>query len=256
MRFFSDTWYLFLRHMRTTLRMPVWVILSIIQPILWLVIFGQLFRAVATLRGFENASYQQFLAPGLVILSAFMSSSYSGMGMLHDLQQGVLDRLLATPVSRSALIVSRVLQASVMSMVQGVVVLAVAWLFAVRPPGGLRGVVAVLLAAAFLGAACSAASNGLSLVIRQAQILVATINFLLLPALFLSSMMMSPQLMPGWIRGVAAVNPLDWGVQVARTGFEGKPWASVGIQAVLLAALVAVSWMAALKAFDRYRRAL
>ena len=256
MRFFTHTWYLFLHYMTQTVRMPVWIVMSIVQPILWLVLFGQLFRSVATLPGFEGASYQQFLAPGIVVMSTIMSASFSGMGILNDIEQGVLDRLLATPVPRLAILTARVLQSSVTVIVQGLLILGLAALFGVRSPGGIVGVLAVLIAAALIGAAGSAFSNSLALVLRNPMVLVPALNFLLLPCIFTSSMIMSRDAMPGWIQTVGVVNPLDWGVRVARTGFEGAPWSSVTLPLILLLASVPVNWWLAAKAFDRYRATL
>lgn len=256
MSFLKDTWFLFLHHLRTTMRMPIWVAMAIFQPVLWLLVFGQLFRAMARIPGFEMASYQQFLAPGLTIMSAIMGSSYSGMGILNDVNSGMMDRYLASPVRRAAILLARVLQSSVTVMVQSLVILGIAWVFSVRPPGGLLGVVVVMLAAALLGAGASAASNGLALMIRRAEVLVATINFLLLPAVFMSSMMISAELMPGWIRKIAVLNPINWGVELARGGFEGQSWRALVMPVVLLAVCGGVAWGVALRAFDRYRATL
>src|SRR5215218_8571417 len=104
MDFFRDTWYLFVRLLRATVRMPVFVIIWIVQPILWVLLFGQLFRSVTTIPGFGASSYVQFLAPGISIMTALFGAAYSGMGLLVDIDRGVLDRMLATPVSRGALL--------------------------------------------------------------------------------------------------------------------------------------------------------
>src|SRR4029079_7969198 len=100
-------WYLFLRLIQATLRMPIFVIISIVQPVLWVLLFGQLFSKVTTIRGFESSSYVQFLAPGISIMTALFGAAYSGMGILGDIDRGVLDRMLATPVSRGAVIAGR-----------------------------------------------------------------------------------------------------------------------------------------------------
>ena len=104
MDFLRDTWHLLVRLLWATVRMPVFVLISIVQPILWVLLFGQLFRAVTTIPGFGASSYVQFLAPGISIMTALFGAAYSGMGMLVDIDRGVLDRLLATPVARGALI--------------------------------------------------------------------------------------------------------------------------------------------------------
>jgi ABC-2 type transport system permease protein len=256
MDFLRDTGYLFLRLLRATARMPVFVLISVVQPILWVVLFGQLFGAVARLPGFEAGSYVQFLAPGISIMTALFGAAYSGMGLLGDIDRGVLDRLLATPVSRGALVASRVLHSAVQVVVQAAIILAVASLLGARPHGGLLGLAALLLAAALLGAAFAAFSNALALLARRQELIIAVMNFIVLPTTFLSSMIMSRNLMPGWIRGVSRFNPVNWAVVAARDGFEGRAPAELLVRLALLAVFALACAAFATRAFGRYRRSM
>jgi ABC-2 type transport system permease protein len=256
MDFLRDTGYLFLRLLRATVRMPVFVLISVVQPILWVVLFGQLFGAVALLPGFGAESYVQYLAPGISIMTALFGAAYSGMGLLGDIERGVLDRLLATPVSRGALIASRILHSGLQVMLQAGIILAVAALLGARPHGGVLGLGALLLAAGFLGAAFAAFSNALALLARRQELIIATMNFIVLPATFLSTMMMSVHLMPGWIQGAARFNPVNWAVVAARDGFEGRASAELLVRLGLLALFALLSAVFATGAFGRYRRSL
>jgi ABC-2 type transport system permease protein len=256
MDFLYDTWYLFLRLLRATARMPVFVFISVVQPILWVVLFGQLFGAVARLPGFGAESYVQYLAPGISIMTALFGAAYSGMGLLGDIERGVLDRLLATPVSRGALIASRILHSGLQVMIQAGVILVVAALLGARPHGGVAGLAALLLAAGLLGAAFAAFSNALALLARRQELIIATMNFIVLPTTFLSTMMMSASLMPGWIQGAARFNPVNWAVVAARDGFEGRAWAELGLRLGLLALFALLCAGFATRAFGRYRRSL
>lgn len=256
MDFFRDTWYLFVRLLRATVRMPVFVIISIVQPILWVLLFGQLFRSVTTIPGFGASSYVQFLAPGISIMTALFGAAYSGMGLLADIDRGVLDRLLATPVSRGALIAGRVLHSAVQVVIQAGIILGVAFLLGARPHGGLPGVLAVFLAAALLGAAFAAFSNALALLARRQELVIAVMNFTVLPMTFLSSMIMSRNLMPQWIRGVSRFNPVNWAVTAARDGFEGRAPGELVLSLALLAGFALICAVLATRAFGRYRRAM
>jgi ABC-2 type transport system permease protein len=254
MDFLSDTWYLFLRLLRATVRMPVFVFISVVQPILWVVLFGQLFGAVARLPGFGAESYVQYLAPGISIMTALFGAAYSGMGLLGDIERGVLDRLLATPVSRGALIASRILHSGLQVVLQAGIILAVAALLGARPHGGIVGLSGLLLAAGLLGAAFAAFSNALALLARREELIIATMNFIVLPATFLSTMMMSVHLMPGWIQGAARFNPVNWAVVAARDGFEGREPAELALRLVWLALFAFLCAVFATRAFGRYRR--
>jgi len=256
MEFLRDTWHLFLRLIRATMRMPVFVIISIVQPVLWVLLFGQLFKSVTTIPGFGASSYVQFLAPGISIMTALFGAAYSGMGLLADIDRGVLDRLLATPVSRGALIAGRILHAAVQVVVQAAIILLVAVILGARPHGGLPGVLAVFLSASLLGSAFAGFSNALALIARRQELVIAAMNFVVLPSTFLSSMIMSRNLMPGWIRGVSRFNPVNWAVTAARDGFEGRAPSEMLLCLALLAAFALVCGFLATRSFGRYRKAM
>jgi len=256
MEFLKDTWHLFVRLLRATLRMPVFLIISIVQPVLWVVLFGQLFRSVTTIPGFESGSYVQFLAPGISIMTALFSASYSGMGLLGDIDRGVLDRMLATPVSRGALIAARILHSAVLVIVQAGIILIVACLLGARPHGGIPGVLVLFLAAFLIGAAFAAFSNALALLARRQELVIAVMNFTVLPMTFLSSMIMSRNLMPQWIRGVSRFNPVNWAVTAARDGFEGRAGSEMALCLALLAGFALVCAFLATRSFGRYRRSM
>ena len=250
----ADLWHLFVRLVRANLRMPVFVIISIVQPVVWVLLFGQLFRAVTSLPGFGAGSYVQFLAPGIAIMTALFGAAYSGMGMLLDIDRGVLDRLLATPVARSALLAARILYSAVQVGVQSGIILLVSATLGARPHGGAAGVALVMVIAALLGAAFAAVSNALALLTRRQELVIAVMNFIMLPSTFMSSMMISGSLMPSWIRSAALFNPVNWAVVAARGSFEGN-WAPLPRNVGLLAAFVLVAAWLATRSFNRYRRA-
>jgi ABC-2 type transport system permease protein len=256
MGFLRDTWYLFLRLARATVRMPVFLLIAVVQPILWVVLFGQLFGAVTRLSGFGAASYVQYLAPGIAIMTALFGAAYSGLGLLGDIDRGVLDRILASPASRGAIVASRLLQSATQVVLQSAIILAVAALLGARPRGGAAGLACLLLAAGLLGAALAAFSNALALLARRQEVVIAAMNFVVLPATFLSSMMMSPGLMPSWIQAAARFNPVNWAVVAARDGFEGLAGPGLFLRLGLLAAFAAACAALAVRAFERYRRAL
>jgi ABC-2 type transport system permease protein len=248
MEFLTDTWYLVGRLVRASLRMPIFVIISIVQPILWLSLFGQLFRSSA-------ANYVQFLAPGISIMTALFGAAYSGMGLIAEIDRGVLDRLLATPVSRGALMTARIVHASLQVVLQAALILIAGVVLGARPQGGPAGVLMVFLAAALLGAAFAAFSSALALLARKPEMVIAVMNFVVLPMTFLSTMLRSADQIPGWIRATSRLNPVNWAVSVARGGFEGR-WDQLLPALPLLAAFALACAALATRAFERYRRAL
>jgi ABC-2 type transport system permease protein len=254
--FLSDTYHLTVRHIRTALRIPIWIVVMLVQPIIWLTLYGQLFRRVVEIPGFESSSYIQFLTPGVVIMTAFFGAAWSGMGLIEDLQEGVVDRMLATPVNRAAMIAARVLHSSLTVTIQSVIVLIVGLVLGARFEGGVGGAVAILLLAGLLGAGFAAISSGMAILLRRDETLIAVINFFGLPLIFLSSAFMATELMPGWIRFVAQGNPVNWAVNAARNAMLGQDWASVWANIGLLAVFVLVATLFSSQAFRAYRRAV
>jgi len=252
MRFFSDLVVLTGRLVTHNLRRPVFAIISIVQPIVWLVLFGHLFSAITELRGFPTGSYMEYLAPGLAVMSALFGSAFSGMALLMDSDRGILDRLLVTPVSRGALIGAYVAQSGIVVMAQATVILAMGLAMGASLGGGIAGLAVVLLAAFLIGSAFGALSNALALVVPRHDAIIGIMNFAILPLVFLSSMIMAKAAMPGWIRGVTAVNPVDWAVTMARNAFFGEGWTQAGLYAALLTAFALACTGLAATAFARY----
>lgn len=241
---------------RRALRNPLFVVLAIAQPALWVLLFSQLFRALDQLPGFEGRGYLPFLTPGIAVMTALFSSAYSGLGMLRDIDQGVVARLLTTPAAPAALVSSRVVLAGLQVMVQASIILALAASLGALPGGGVVGLMVLLLAAALLAAALAAISNALALATRRHEAVLATMNFIVLPMTFLSSMLMTPELMPGWIRTVAAINPVDWAVSAGRAGFEGRLDGAVLAHLVQLSLFALVCSALAGLAFRRFRQTI
>jgi ABC-2 type transport system permease protein len=189
-------------------------------------------------------------------MTALFGSAHSGLGTLVDIERGVMDRLLATPARRGALMAARVLHAGLLVVVQGAMILGIAVLLGARPGAGLLGPLVVLVAAGVLGCAFGAVSNAIALVARRQETVIAAMNFIILPMTFLSGIMMSAALMPPWIRFVAALNPANWAVIAARAGFEGRDWGAVGLNLTWLTIFAIVCAWLATRAFGRYRATL
>jgi ABC-2 type transport system permease protein len=253
--FAADTWHLFLRYMRTTLRIPIWIAVTLVQPVIWLFLYGQLFRRIVELPGFGADSYIQHLTPGVVIMTAMFGSAWSGMSMIRDLDEGIMDRLLSTSVHRGAIISARVLHASVTVGVQSTIILGMGLVLGARIEGGVIGVIAIMVLAFLLGAAFSAMSNGVALLARREETLIAIVNFIGLPLVFLSTAFIAAELMPGWIRTAAEFNPVNWAILGSRAAMQGDDWMLVLQYSGFLLVFVLVCGFFSTRAFQVYQRA-
>jgi ABC-2 type transport system permease protein len=256
MSFLRDTWYLLWRHIVTTVRIPIWLFVTIVQPVIWLTLYGQLFRRVVEIPGFEAGSYIQFLTPGVLIMSALFGAAWSGMGIIVDLNDGIMDRFLATPIRPAAIVTAAVLHSVLTGLVQATIILLMSLVLGARVPGGLGGVLAILLMAALLAAGLSFISNGIALVTRREETLISVANFFGTPLLFLSTAFMAADLMPGWIRAIARFNPVNWAIDASRAAMEGSNWTVIIQNGVYLAGFVLLGGALAMLALRSYRRAV
>jgi ABC-2 type transport system permease protein len=254
-----DTWFMVGRQARNLMREPIWIVLLLVQPLVWLVLYGQLFKRITHLPGggFGTESYITFLTPAIVVMNAFFGATWSGMGMIVDLDRDVIPRFLATPVSRVSLVVSQIVRAALTSVIQALIILLIGLALGVRIHTGLAGWVIVLLAAALVCSAFAGLSQAIALLTRKEATMIAIANFIGLPLLFLSSTLISVKQIPNWMQTAARYNPVNWGVDAARqVVLPGTDWGSVGLHVGLLAALTVAMAALATWTFRVYQKSL
>ena len=195
---------------------PWWIAITLVQPVIWLLLFGAVFKATADIPGFAASSYVDYLTPGIVVMTAAFAGGWAGMGVIEDLNRGVVDRFLVSPVRRQALISGRLVQLAIVSVIQSLIVIVLGLLVGARFPGGVTGLAVLMACSALLGASLGALSNGMALLARKEETVIAASNFVLLPLTFLSSAFMQRDLIPGWVQSVARYNPVEWTIQAGR----------------------------------------
>ncbi|HKT43829.1 MAG TPA: ABC transporter permease [Gaiellaceae bacterium] len=245
-----QTFSLTLRALLALWRQPWFVAITLVQPMIWLLLFGALFKKVVEIPGFNGGSYLHFLTPGVVVMSALFAAGWNGMGLIEAIDRGIMDRFLVTPVWRGALVAASCVHAAVVILVQTVVIIAVAFAAGTTFPAST--VVVMLVLPVLLGGAVAALSNAMALVTRQEESLIGAVQFVVLPASFLSSGMMASNLLPGWIHDIARYNPVNWTVTAVRS----PDTLLIGEHAGLLVALVLVCGWLATRAFRVYQRAV
>jgi ABC-2 type transport system permease protein len=244
------------RQLRAFARMPAFLVMNLIQPIIWLLLFGQLFTSVVNIPGFSGGDdYIVFLTPGIVMMMALFGSAWAGTSYIEDMDCGVMDRFLTSPTSRAGLIVSSMFYQAVLTVVQTLVVLGVAWLTGARFAGGAVGILVLLLAAVLLTFVFAAFSNAIALLAKQQTALIGISQLISFPLMFLSSAIMDTKLSLAWVGNVAKFNPFEWAVAAGRQALQDAPdWAAVWTNLGLLTALVAVMTALATLAFRAYQK--
>jgi ABC-2 type transport system permease protein len=244
------------RHLREIWRQPWYVAITLVQPVIWLLLFGALFKRVVEIPGF-GGDYVDFLTPGIVVMTALFSAGWSGMSVIEDLNRGVMDRFLVSPVSRGSLIAGRLGQLAITITIQSLVVVGLGLSVGARFPGGVPGVAVLVACSVLLAWAVGALSIGLALVARQEETLIGAVQFVVLPATFLSAGLMKQSLAPGWVQSIAHFNPVNWAVDAGRQALGSSvDWSLVASRVGLLTLLAVVCGWVATRAFHAYQRSV
>ncbi|MEU9975539.1 ABC transporter permease [Streptomyces sp. NPDC051014] len=253
----AQTWYMTQRQLVVFARQPAFAVITLIQPVIWLFLFGNLFKKVVELGGFGTTSYLDYLVPGVVAMSALSSNMWAGMGTLEEIQRGTLNRFLTTPVSRAALMNGNVVNNGLVTAGQSLIIVLLGLLGGADYPGGIGGVAVLVVASVLLGTVFGALSNALGMLVRERESIIGINTFLLLPLTFLSSAFMAPSQMPGWMRHTADFNPLNWAMVAGRSAMSADPdWGAVLSRGGALLALSVVAVWLSIRTFRSYQRSV
>src|SRR5881296_2497506 len=221
MSFFSDSYHLFIRWMKKLVRNPILVFFSLFQPIIFLVLFTQLFSKFGSLIG-PGVSYTVFATAGIVLQNAFSSAFQSGTAVVDDVKSGYLEKMLATPVSRPAILLGRLLTDSFRVVVQSSIILGLGVLaFGVFPETGILGLLLILATIAFFGLAWAGISLALGLKTKSAESVFGIAGFLTFPLLFMSTALSPQNFLPDWMKTVSKYNPVSITVDAVRSLVAG-----------------------------------
>jgi ABC-2 type transport system permease protein len=239
-----ETWLFFLRKLRETLRQPVWIIVGLSTPLLYLALFAPLLSSYAGGPGFQSGNVLNVFVPGILALMAFSAGMGAGWIVIWELNTGVVERVRVTPASRFALLMGTVLRDIVMLWVPALPVVLIAIPFGFHPHW--NGIVLLFVLMGLLTASVSACSSALGVILKDIGSLAAVVTGLQLPLTLLSGVLLPLSLAPGWMRTLAHVNPLYYAVEAARDLAAGSiSAAAVGQGFLVLAGLaVVVLWWA------------
>jgi len=245
------------RHLRQLYRMPVVIFMTLIQPVIWLLLFGALFKKVAEIPGFGGGNYITYLTPGVVIMTAMFSASWTGMAYIEDMGNGVMDRFLTAPVGRGALTAAMLAYQGLTTVLQSAIIVAIGWGIGATFPGGAAGIVTLIGVSVLIAVAMAGISNWFALLTRQREALIGASTTLVLPLTFLSGAFLSLRLVPGWIADIAKYNPVNWAASAGRIAVQAhQAWTTIGAYSGFLALAVTVTAAAATLAFRSYQRSL
>lgn len=251
----AESTIIFERNLRKLIRVPMMLFFSLFQPMLWLLLFTQIFKKMGDFPQFQALGYDgylMFFAPSVLVMTVLTSAFQSGMGMVVDLEQGMLDKFLISPIHRSSVLIGKVLADATRMVLQGVLVLLVALLMGARIHTGIVGFVVMLVVAALFGIAWAGLSNIVALRTRNSELTMMIGILLTFPLLFLSTSMMPPALLPSWLETVSKFNPVSYVIDTARAFMNFKyDWLQLAKTLGVIAVVGAITLTGATRAFRK-----
>ena len=213
-------------------RRPSTLVAGVLQPLIWLVLFGALFSRAPEGLLPGGTSYGRFLGAGVIVFTAFSAALNAGLPVMFDREFGFLNRLLVAPLrSRSSIVLASVIYITTLSLVQSLAIMGTAALLGYGWPG-LAGLGLVMLTLLLLVFAVTALSLGLAFALPGHIELIAVIFVANLPLLFASTALAPLSFMPPWLGWLAALNPLTFAIEPIRAAYAGP----LDLSAILLQA--------------------
>lgn len=226
MKLLRDIKLMFIRNLRQTLRSPVFVFVSLFQPLLYLLLFMPLLKGLGGVPGLPAGKTVQIFIPGLLVMMALFGSAFVGFNLIDDIRSGVIERFLVTPVSRSAILLGRVLRDAVVLLVQCILITLVAIPFGLSVNMG--GFLLSLILYAMIAITMASMSYSFALIYKIEDPLAPTLNTITLPLSLLSGIMLPLALAPLWLQNLAKINPFSYAVDASRALFAGN-WQNIDI---------------------------
>ncbi|MDE0700953.1 MAG: ABC transporter permease [Acidimicrobiaceae bacterium] len=252
-----DGWIIARRNLVVLPRTPALFVFILVQPVMFVVLFNYVFGGAIGSALPTDMKYAQYLIPGVMLQAVVFAASSTSVGLAEDLQKGIVDRFRSLPITRSAVLLGRIVADTIRLVLVGVVLLAVGLLIGFRFEGGLaRGALMLIVAVAFGFAICWIQAN-IGMAVPDAETAQSAGFIWLFPAVFISSTFTPVETMPGWLQAIARNNPITHMVNLLRALAQGEvpagdTWSELALPPVLW--IIGITAVAAPLAVARYRR--
>lgn len=245
-----DAMITFRYQMRLLLREPVWIVIVMIQPLLYLALFAPLLEPIAKTRGFPPGNAWTVFVPGLLIQLGIFGSMFVGFGIIAEIRYGTIERMRVTPASRLGLLLGRVLRDTLVLLLQATLLTLIAIAFGLRVP--LAGALITVGIVGLLGVSLASLSYAAGLWLKSEDALAPLLNMISVPVLLLSGILLPMTLAPPWLRRLSELNPFSHVVDAARAAFRNDLGdGSLVVGLVCAAALAVVGLAVATRTFRR-----
>jgi len=218
--FFGDAWVNFKRWNLKAVRNPFVLVVSLVQPIIFLVLFTEVFGNVAggaVNQGIPGINYETYLVPAITIQVALAAAITSGIGLVNDIENGMFEKVLVTPMNRTAIFVGKTAAEVFRIAIQIAIILVLGLFLGAEIVTGFVGAIGIIAVGILFSLWFVAFSNALAILTRDQESTIIGANLLQFPLLFLSSAFLPLAALPGWIQTFARINPVTYGVDAARS---------------------------------------
>ena len=261
----SEIVAIFRRWNTKLLRQPIFLFFSLIQPLVWFLLFTQAFSAIGNLaipqpggpvKTFKDitgtSSYITFFTAAVIIQTIASSALQAGIGLVNDFDSGFLDKMRVAPISKSAILFGKLFSDAISTMIQVVIILLIGLALGVSIASGILGVFMILAIAATFGMAWSGISLFVALTSKSSQTTLSVGLLTTFPLLFLSASVMPLELLPSWVQQVAKANPFTYIAQVFQNLIiKGFVWDSIGYAFVAILVIGTMSLGASILVFRK-----
>ena len=213
--------------------------LRLIQPVLWLTVFGVTFSAIRVIPTGEY-SYLQFLAPGILAQSVIFTAIFYGINVVWERDLGLLNKLLSTPAPRSSIVLGKALAGGARGTFQALGILLIVLIIGIDiivTPLSIIGMFVIII---LCGICFSSMSMALASVFRTRERMMGVGQAITMPLFFASSAIYPVSIMPGWLQAIAVVNPLSYVVDALRSLLVTGDLSGLGVDLMIIVAAAAV----------------
>ncbi len=215
----TDIKLLYMESMHHSFKNPIFIFLSLFQPLMFMLLYMPLLSGLGNAPGFSGGTVNTFI-PGLLVMQAIFEGGFVGFALIDDIRSGVINRLLVTPVERSAILLGKVLRDTTIILMQCLLITCVSIPFGLNlnPAGFLLS----MLLYALMGIIMSSLSYGFALIYKSEDSLAPTMNTITLPVSLLAGIFLPLALAPLWLQYLGKINPFAYGVNATRELFAGN----------------------------------
>jgi len=229
------------------------IFIRAVQPVLWLLVFGQVFSKMRVIPT-GNYSYIQFLTPGVLAQSVIFVAIFYGFNLVMDRDMGLLHKLLSTPIPRYSIVLGKTLSAGVRSVFQALVVFILAVIIRVHLILNPVSIIGVLVIIVLTGMCFSSLSIFLASFFKTRERMMGIGQAIIMPLFFASSAIYPIDIMPTWLKVIAHINPLSYIVEAMRSLLVTADYHRIGLDFGVTVLATAVLISLASTAFSRIIR--